>query len=279
VLHDSQYLECPFQLSERAHAYGKNVHLLADPFAEHLLAKFSLEETVQPQANKLASELSKILTVQAINFLFPQSIRRVRTRMLRFHPEAEFEAKLLSPEPKVVVVDLMRAGILPSHICFEALHQVLQAKNLRQDHILLNRAVNEKQEVIGVQMSGYKIGGSVKDAFVFFPDPMGATGSTITSVIELYKKALTKIDPSFSGKPKKFVALHFIITPEYLKKVRPYSKELEVFALRLDRGLSEKKILQEKLGKNWNREKGLNDKQYIVPGAGGIGEILNNSFV
>ena len=26
-------------------------------------------------------------------------------------------------------------------------------------------------------------------------------------------------------------------------------------------------------------EKGLTDKQYIVPGAGGVGEILNNAFV
>ena len=28
-----------------------------------------------------------------------------------------------------------------------------------------------------------------------------------------------------------------------------------------------------------NEEKGLNDHQYIVPGAGGLGELLNNSFV
>ena len=26
-------------------------------------------------------------------------------------------------------------------------------------------------------------------------------------------------------------------------------------------------------------EKGLNQNQYIIPGAGGVGELLNNSFV
>lgn len=199
--------------------------------------------------------------------------------MITLHSEAEFESQLLSDQSKAVVVDLMRAGILPSQICFETLHHLLQPKNIRQDHILLNRAVNKKQEVIGVHMSGHKIGGSVKDAFVFIPDPMGATGSTVAGVIELYQKGLTKIDPTFSGKPKKFIALHLIVTPEYLKRMKPLAPHLEIFALRLDRGLSSKKVLNEELGKNWSEEKGLNEKQYIVPGAGGIGEILNNSFV
>ena len=27
------------------------------------------------------------------------------------------------------------------------------------------------------------------------------------------------------------------------------------------------------------RERGLNDQQYIVPGAGGLGEVINNVFV
>ena len=32
-------------------------------------------------------------------------------------------------------------------------------------------------------------------------------------------------------------------------------------------------------GTFWDKEKGLNEYQYIVPGAGGLGEILNNAFV
>jgi uracil phosphoribosyltransferase len=36
--------------------------------------------------------------------------------------------------------------------------------------------------------------------------------------------------------------------------------------------------LREVPGKRWTEEKGLNDHQYIVPGAGGLGEILNNAY-
>jgi len=31
-------------------------------------------------------------------------------------------------------------------------------------------------------------------------------------------------------------------------------------------------------GERWDEEKGLNERHYIVPGAGGLGEIINNSF-
>ena len=73
--------------------------------------------------------------------------------------------------------------------------------------------------------------------------------------------------------------LHLIVTPEYLKKVLSLKAPIQVFALRVDRGLSEQKILNSPLGLYWDQEKGLNEKQYIVPGAGGLGELLNNSFV
>lgn len=263
--------------AEVPHRYGKNVHLLSDSFHQRLLAKFSIEPTVQPEANRLAVELSRYLVIQAVNCLFPSAEMAIKTRMAGMHPEAVLEMHLLSSEPKAVTVDLMRAGILPSQICFEVLHSVLKPENIRQDHILLNRAVNTRDEVTGVQMSGHKIGGDVKDAFVFLPDPMGATGSTIAATIELYKN-LGAVNPRFSGAPKKFIALHFIVTPEYLKRLQPYSDSLEIFALRLDRGLSSEKVLKSELGEFWDEERGLNEKQYIVPGAGGIGEILNNSF-
>ncbi|MDB5037646.1 MAG: uracil phosphoribosyltransferase [Bacteriovoracaceae bacterium] len=279
MLRDSQYFNPKSKSTERTHRYGENVHLLSDPYHENLLARFSVDQTVQPEINRLARELSSFLAIQAINALFPRSKTAVKTRMKSFHREAEFEASLLSNDEKAVVVDLMRAGIIPSLVCYEILHRFLKPKNIRQDHIFLDRKTNAKGEVIGVKMGGHKIGGPVKDAFVFLPDPMGATGTTIVSVLELYKNGLSKLNPLFKGKPKKFIALHFIVTPEYLKRVEPFSDILEIFALRLDRGLSDEKVLKSELGKFWNKERGLNANDYIVPGAGGIGEILNNSFV
>ena len=55
--------------------------------------------------------------------------------------------------------------------------------------------------------------------------------------------------------------------------------DLEIYAYRLDRGLSAPAILRSEAGTHPADERGLNDHQYIVPGAGGVGEILNNAWV
>lgn len=265
-------------MSERKHHYGSFFHWVGDPFHDRLLARFCSEDATQPEVGRLAVSLTRALLNSAVNRCFPTVREQVRTRMATVHKEAVFEAELLDSKVKAVVVDLMRAGIVPSQICFEDLHSILSPKNIRQDHILLNRKTGAKGEVIGTEISGHKIGGGVDEAFVFIADPMGATGGTLCSVLEIYEN-LAKLNPTWSGMPRKFVALHFIVTPEYLKRVEPYKNRLEVFALRVDRGLSTPRALQSAPGEYWSEERGLNDKQYIVPGAGGIGEILNNSFV
>jgi hypothetical protein len=47
----------------------------------------------------------------------------------------------------------------------------------------------------------------------------------------------------------------------------------------VDRGLSPSEVLNCEPGERWSEERGLNDKQYIVPGGGGFGEIMNNSWI
>jgi uracil phosphoribosyltransferase len=142
---------------------------------------------------------------------------------------------------------------------------------VRQDHFYVARQVDERGQVIGVNVSGSKIGGDIQDAIVIFPDPMGATGGTMVEVVEHYKSKV-------GGNPLLMMALHLIVTPEYIKNVTTQCPDLQVFALRLDRGLSSAKVLDEVPGKFWDQEIGLNDHQYIIPGAGGLGEILNNSY-
>jgi len=51
-----------------------------------------------------------------------------------------------------------------------------------------------------------------------------------------------------------------------------------VWTARLDRGLSSAEVLKQRPGTRWNEERGLNEHGYIVPGAGGLGELLNNSW-
>ncbi|MCY4523388.1 MAG: hypothetical protein OXB84_01485, partial [Halobacteriovoraceae bacterium] len=81
------------------------------------------------------------------------------------------------------------------------------------------------------------------------------------------------------GKALGYIALHLIITPEYISRMKKEHPDLRIFSLRLDRGLSSEEILNTIPGTKPQEEIGLNEKQYIVPGAGGVGEILNNSFV
>ena len=110
------------------------------------------------------------------------------------------------------------------------------------------------------------------NAILLIPDPMGATGSSICEVIDHYKK-------NVPGTISKIVAAHLIITPEYIRKVHEQHPEVIVYAARLDRGFSSERALDAIPGEFWDEEKGLNDSQYIVPGAGGVGELINNSFV
>jgi len=101
---------------------------------------------------------------------------------------------------------------------------------------------------------------------------MGATGSTLETAYDIYENKV-------EGKVQKFISAHLIITPEFLRKALKACPNLIIYAVRLDRGLSDSDVLKTVPGTNWENERGLNEKQYIVPGAGGLGEILNNSFV
>lgn len=251
------------------HFYGKNVHIVNSPLMHSWLAQLGAPTTEQPLVDELVSNLYSHLFDVVIDHTFPKKTMKIDTRMKMFHPEAFLEGEFIDNETPAVSVGLARAGTLPSQLCYRKLNYLLNPKTVRQDHFYISRVVNEKNEVTGVSVAGSKIGGGVDNAVVIFPDPMGATGSTIVEAVKHYKSL---------GKPKTLIALHLIITPEYLAKVTEDCPELQVFALRLDRGLSPADVLKEVPGKRWKEEKGLNNHHYIVPGAGGVGEILNNSY-
>lgn len=256
----------------KSHHYGSNFHLIENTFLQSMLTDLCLPETTQPQINRLIEKLYTGLVEAAVNTVLKKEIVTKKTRMTAMHPESSLKTEVFSKNNKAVSVNLARAGTFPSHICYDLLHSILPAENIRQDHIFAARMTNNSQQVTGTELGSYKIGGSINDAFVFFPDPMGATGGTLTSAIDYYEKQI-------EGRAQAYVALHLIVTPEYLKRVLTHKAPVHVFALRVDRGLSPAEILQSPLGLYWNQEKGLNDKQYIVPGAGGLGELLNNSYV
>ena len=267
---DQYYKSLQYQLPEIEHRYGKNIHILADPLQLSFLAQLCSEHTIQPTINKLITTIYSSLLNTVVNHEFPKKIVEMPTRMIAAHPEGVYQGPIVDPEIPVVSVNLARAGTVPSHVCYTALNYFINPKLVRQDHISIARTTDKKEQVTGSQISGHKIGGQSDNAIVLFPDPMGATGSTIVEAVDLYKKM---------GKARKFIALHCIVTPEYIKNMQTRHPDVLIYAVRLDRGLSPAETLKTVPGTQWDIEKGLNSKQYIVPGGGGFGEVLNNAYV
>jgi len=257
---------------EIEHRYGPQVHLLKNFFLDGLLARLCSPETLQPEINHLVEILYNHLLITVMNQEFPQEDFQSETRMTAMHPDIQLSGKRLKHDQRAIVVNLARAGTYPSHVCFNTLHYALHPQVLRQDHIFAARTLDGKNHVTGTELGATKIGGDKNQAIVLFPDPMGATGNTISTVINHYKNHV-------AGVATKMIALHLIVTPEYLKNVLKEHQVITIYALRLDRGLSDEAILKTPPGTHWNKERGLNDKDYIVPGGGGFGEIMNNSFV
>lgn len=269
---DVAYASSRFSAPEIGHRYGPHVHLLDDPLAWTLLARACSPETGQPDVGRLIRTLYEMLARTVLAAEFPRARVDVPTRMVTSHPEAVYRGMALARTTKAVTVGIARAGTMPSQVVFELMNEVLDPALVRQDHLFMSRQVNDQGEVIGATWHDAKIGRDVEDRVVLFPDPMGATGSSMVSAVSYYRTAL-------EGTPSKCIALHLIVTPEYIRRVHEAHPDMVIYALRLDRGLSPSRALRTEPGTHWEEERGLNNTQYIVPGAGGVGEILNNAWV
>lgn len=271
-MRDHVYDRIPFRASEIEHRYGGNVHILADPLSLSQLARLCAKGTYQPEINRLVGLLYGELMRTVVNGEFPRRHISTPTRMIDATPHGVFHGETLDPEVRAVTVNIARAGTLPSQITYDFLNTVLDPRLVRQDHFVMARVLDEAEQVIGARVSGSKIGGDVDDAILLFPDPMGATGGSISTALTIYKETVV-------GTPRKILCVHLIVTPEYLKRVTADHPGAIIYALRLDRGLSPAEIFDTVPGTHWDRERGLSDKQYIVPGGGGFGEIMNNAYV
>jgi uracil phosphoribosyltransferase len=271
-MRDHTYDRVPYRAPQLEHRYGHNVHILADPLALTQLAKLCAKGTYQPEINRLVGVLYRDMLRIIVNSDFPRRATATPTRMIDSTPHAVFHGETVDPEVRAVTVNIARAGTLPSQITYDFLNTLLDPRLVRQDHFVMARVLDEAEKVIGARISGSKIGGDVDDAILLFPDPMGATGGSICTAIDAYRSGVV-------GKPRKVIAAHLIVTPEYLKNVTTRHPDAIIYALRLDRGLSPEDVFDTVPGTHWDRERGLDDRQYIVPGGGGFGEIMNNAYV
>jgi uracil phosphoribosyltransferase len=268
--YETLYESIRYRACEIEHRYGPNVHILSDPVLLTHLARLCAPETVQPAINRLVSSIYYEVLRQVANTEFPRVRVATQTRMIAHTPKGVYRGEIIDPATKAVTVNIARAGTLPSQICFDTLNQLLDPTGVRQDHLVMGRTVDEKDRVTGAAVGGRKIGGNVDERIVIFPDPMGATGSSLSRAISLYKQEV-------EGRALKYLAVHLIVTPEYLRRVTTDHPDLLVYAVRLDRGLSPPHVFDSVPGTRWDEERGLNDHQYIVPGGGGFGEIMNNA--
>jgi uracil phosphoribosyltransferase len=271
-MRDALYEKVPFKLSELEHHYGQNVHLVGNPFLLGSLATLCAKGTIQPQINRLVAMLYTDLVKMVINAEFPRRQVAIPTRMIDYTPAAMYQGEVIDPEVRAVVVNIARAGTLPSQVAYDLLNNVLTPSLVRQDHIIMSREIDAAEKVVGSNIGGAKIGGDIDDAFLMFPDPMGATGGSLSTAISLYKKKV-------AGTPRRILCLNLIVTPEYLRRMTKDHPDVVVYALRLDRGLSPAEVFSTPPGKLWDKERGLDDRQYIVPGGGGFGELMNNAYV
>ena len=250
------------------HAYGERVHILADVYGLSLLAKLGHPSTVQPTANRLLERLYDILYAAMVNTIFPRISGEVETRMSGAIEGAAYRGDLIDPKTRVIFVGVARAGTLPAYQGLRLLSDLLEPSGTRVDHIYMQRRTDDAGRVVGVDTAGSKLGGDVDGAYVVFPDPMGATGSSISDAIREVK--------GLRGVPAAIICVHLIITPEYIRRIQQEHPDAHIFALRLDRGMSSPEVLASQPGSS-EFESGLNEVQYIVPGAGGLGELINNS--
>jgi len=254
------------------HDYGPNIHLSSDPYMLTLLARLCSPKCIQPEFNRLVTELYRQLIARVVANELPLRRVEIPTRMKETTPMGVYVGNVVEPATRAVVVDVARAGILPSMVVFDALNHVLEPEGVRQDHVVMSRTTDtETGAVTGVTMSMSKIAGDAAGAMLIVPDPMGATGGSICAAVDLYKK-------QGMLPPNKVLLLNLIVTPQYLKKVQATHPEAKVYAIRIDRGMSPPDVLKEKAGVRWDDEDGLNDVQYIVPGGGGFGELMNNAY-
>jgi len=269
---DKAYETAHFQLSELQHQYGERTHILGDPISLSLLARLCDARTVQPEFNRLIARAYEHLLAAVINHAFPRVSRRIPTRMTSVTPRAVLTGELLDPNTRVVCVDIARAGILPSQVCYDTCNAIFDPSAVRQDHLIMSRTTDADDHVTGAEIAGGKIGGPIDGRYVLFPDPMGATGTSLATAISHYKRI-------HGDSPAKLITLNLIVTPTFVRALRDAHPEVYIYALRLDRGMSSDEVLATELGERWSEESGLTPTDYIVPGGGGFGELMNNSYV
>ena len=272
----------PFELE---HHYGPNVHVLNDPLLLALIAKLGHPQTDQAWALQALGYFYQVAAHHVVRHELGTNDSDIETRMADHDPDrARYTGPVPSGEHDLVLVSILRGGAPGTEKLKEYLAFAL-GRSIRVDYIAANRTTDEGHAVTGCRISAAKLAEnpSVDSKIITINDPMGATGGTILKARDLYDGTLGMMDANFPlpgrlGKYKKMIAVHLIVAAEYIQRMANKFPDLCIYAGRVDRGLSDPEILKTRLGTYPSRERGLNNHQYIVPGAGDLGALLSGEL-
>ncbi|ASJ11223.1 uracil phosphoribosyltransferase [Thermococcus sp. P6] len=149
-------------------------------------------------------------------------------------PLEETEGVVAKDRKNVVIITVLRAAIP----LMEGLIKVFE--NARVGIISASRG---KAPEFEIEMKYVKVPQIKPEDTLIIADPMIATGSTLTKVLEEVKKY---------GKPKRVIILGVLAAPEGIERIKKENPEVEIFVTKVDRE--------------------LNKKGYILPGLGDAGD-------
>ncbi len=258
-------------MKEIEHLYGQGVHIYNSACMNTLLAKFCARSTSNYELGGLMRRMYTRLLEEAVDTQFPHKVSTSTTRMIKHTERGIVHGTFVDSTP-TVVVNVLRAGTVPSQVTLEVLME-LMPDLVRMDYLVVGRTTNEETHVVtGAKITSAKIDiPRVDGQFLIMADPMGATGGTTITVLDHYMAQ--------HGVPAKVILLHLIVTPEYVHRVQTNYPDAMIFALRLDRGLSPPDVLETIPGTHWDQEVGLTAQGYIVPGGGDIGAEMNGTTI
>lgn len=258
-------------MRRQEHYYGEGVHLINGPSVNVLLGKFCTGPTSHHELASLMRRLYTNLLYEVVDHEFPSTEGSKSTRMITKTERGVFRGEFVAPT-STVLVNVLRAGAVPTQTALEVLMEFCPDQ-VRMDYLVVGRTTDETTHVVtGAAIMSAKIDEpTVEGQYFIMTDPMGATGGTTLMVLDHYY--------AHHGRPAKVLLVHLIVTPEYIRRVKAKYPAAVIYALRLDRGLSPDDVLAKPFGLDWDREVGLTEGGYIVPGAGDIGAVMNGTTI
>lgn len=224
-----------------------NLKVIENPAANALLARVR-GKISRDEARRLVRILYSWMMVEVVNRCFPTREVSIPTSMAdSYGDDGVWHGTIPKPATQVVVLNIPRAGIVPAESVHDTL-ALLGIENVRADVMMMNRVSSPTDgHVTGVAVQGYKTGSSVQGAVVLYPDCMIATGASLLEAQRHYER--------LGGQALQHIVMALISAPRGLEAIAAAFPDTLIYTYAVDFGLTA--------------------TDYILPGAGDMGEKLN----